>query len=135
MFSVKQWFSSVSLRTRTNVFLGQDGSARRSRRRQRGLSLERLEGRILLAGDVIPKGDLVVELETVATGLVAPLGVTHAGDDSDRLGASKRSLRQKCGQPPSRRRGKKAAAKPEKIVLRLHGSPSHFRDVRDVVRK
>lgn len=33
----------------------------------------------------IPKGDITIELETVATGLTAPLGVTHAGDRSGRL--------------------------------------------------
>jgi glucose/arabinose dehydrogenase len=33
----------------------------------------------------ISKGDLAIELEPVATGLVAPLGVTHAGDGSGRL--------------------------------------------------
>lgn len=33
----------------------------------------------------IPPGDLTIELETVATGLTAPLGVTHAGDGSGRL--------------------------------------------------
>jgi glucose/arabinose dehydrogenase len=33
----------------------------------------------------IPKGDVIVELETVASGLTAPLGVTHAGDGSGRL--------------------------------------------------
>ena len=33
----------------------------------------------------IPKGDVIVELETVASGLIAPLEVTHAGDGSGRL--------------------------------------------------
>ena len=33
----------------------------------------------------IPKGDIVIELEDVATGLTAPVGVTHAGDGSGRL--------------------------------------------------
>jgi len=38
-----------------------------------------------IAGAQIVKSDFVVELETVATGLTAPLGVTHAGDGSGRL--------------------------------------------------
>lgn len=33
----------------------------------------------------IPKGDIVIELEPVATGLVAPIFATHAGDGSGRL--------------------------------------------------
>ncbi len=33
----------------------------------------------------IPQGDITVALETVADGLTAPLGVTHAGDGSGRL--------------------------------------------------
>jgi glucose/arabinose dehydrogenase len=33
----------------------------------------------------ITKGDITIELETVASGLTAPLGVTHAGDRSGRL--------------------------------------------------
>ncbi len=33
----------------------------------------------------IPKGNVVVELETVASGLIAPVEVTHAGDGSGRL--------------------------------------------------
>ena len=33
----------------------------------------------------IPKGNIVINLETVATGLTAPVGLTHAGDGSDRL--------------------------------------------------
>ncbi|MBW2418681.1 MAG: PQQ-dependent sugar dehydrogenase [Deltaproteobacteria bacterium] len=33
----------------------------------------------------IPEGDIVIEFETVASGLTAPLGVTHAGDGSGRL--------------------------------------------------
>ncbi len=33
----------------------------------------------------IPKGDITIELELVASGLTAPLGVTHAGDQSGRL--------------------------------------------------
>ncbi len=33
----------------------------------------------------IPKGDITIELELVASGLAAPLGVTHAGDQSGRL--------------------------------------------------
>ena len=33
----------------------------------------------------IPKGDITIELEPVASGLTAPLGVTHAGDQSGRL--------------------------------------------------
>ena len=33
----------------------------------------------------IPKGDTVIELETVATGLTAPISATHAGDGSGRL--------------------------------------------------
>ncbi len=33
----------------------------------------------------IPQGEITVELETVVDGLVAPLGVTHAGDGSGRL--------------------------------------------------
>jgi glucose/arabinose dehydrogenase len=33
----------------------------------------------------IPKGDIIIRLETVASGLTAPLGVTHAGDGSGRL--------------------------------------------------
>ena len=32
----------------------------------------------------IPKGNITIELETVASGLTAPLGVTHAGDGSGR---------------------------------------------------
>jgi glucose/arabinose dehydrogenase len=43
----------------------------------------------LLLGSVafaqIPKGDVVVEFETVASGLTAPVLVTHAGDGSGRL--------------------------------------------------
>lgn len=35
--------------------------------------------------DGIPIGDLVIELETVASGLTAPVSVTHAGDGSGRL--------------------------------------------------
>ncbi|MEE8133776.1 MAG: PQQ-dependent sugar dehydrogenase [Gemmatimonadales bacterium] len=33
----------------------------------------------------IPKGDITIRLETVALGLTAPVGVTHAGDQSGRL--------------------------------------------------
>jgi glucose/arabinose dehydrogenase len=33
----------------------------------------------------VPQGDIVIKLETVASGLVAPLSVTHAGDGSGRL--------------------------------------------------
>ena len=33
----------------------------------------------------IPQGDIVIKLEPVASGLVAPLSVTHAGDGSGRL--------------------------------------------------
>ena len=33
----------------------------------------------------IPKGDITIELDTVASGLTSPLGVTHAGDGSGRL--------------------------------------------------
>lgn len=33
----------------------------------------------------IPKGDIVIKLETVATGLTAPIYATHAGDGSGRL--------------------------------------------------
>ena len=33
----------------------------------------------------IPFGDIVIELEPVASGLVSPIGVTHAGDGSGRL--------------------------------------------------
>ena len=33
----------------------------------------------------IPPGDITIELEPVASGLIAPLGVTHAGDGSGRL--------------------------------------------------
>ena len=33
----------------------------------------------------IPKGDITIELETIASGLTAPLGLTHAGDGSGRL--------------------------------------------------
>jgi glucose/arabinose dehydrogenase len=33
----------------------------------------------------IPPGDITIELEPVASGLTAPLGVTHAGDGSGRL--------------------------------------------------
>lgn len=36
-------------------------------------------------GGPIPQGDIVIELETVASGLTAPVGVTHAGDGSGRL--------------------------------------------------
>ncbi len=37
------------------------------------------------SGAVIPQGNIVVELETVASGLVSPLGVTHVNDGSGRL--------------------------------------------------
>ena len=33
----------------------------------------------------IPPGDITIELEPVASGLIAPVGVTHAGDGSGRL--------------------------------------------------
>ena len=33
----------------------------------------------------IPKGDITIRLETVASGLTAPVAVTHAGDKSKRL--------------------------------------------------
>jgi hypothetical protein len=33
----------------------------------------------------IPKGDIIIRLETVASGLTAPVSVTHAGDGSGRL--------------------------------------------------
>ena len=33
----------------------------------------------------IQKGDITIRLETVALGLTAPVGVTHAGDQSGRL--------------------------------------------------
>ena len=33
----------------------------------------------------IPKGDIVIKLETVATGLTAPIYATHADDGSGRL--------------------------------------------------
>jgi glucose/arabinose dehydrogenase len=33
----------------------------------------------------IPKGDIIIELESVASGLTAPVAVTHAGDGSARL--------------------------------------------------
>ena len=38
-----------------------------------------------IATEGIPVGDITIELETVASGLTAPLGVTHAGDGSGRL--------------------------------------------------
>lgn len=38
-----------------------------------------------LASAQIPKGDFLIELETVASGLTAPVAVTHAGDGSGRL--------------------------------------------------
>ncbi|MEE9533796.1 MAG: PQQ-dependent sugar dehydrogenase [Acidimicrobiia bacterium] len=38
-----------------------------------------------LARAQIPPGDITIELEPVASGLTAPLGVTHAGDGSGRL--------------------------------------------------
>jgi glucose/arabinose dehydrogenase len=37
------------------------------------------------AAQPIQQGDVVIELETIASGLVAPIGVTHAGDGSGRL--------------------------------------------------
>ena len=56
----------------------------------RGLLLPLVTGLVLsLYGDSaaapIPKGNITVELELVASGLTAPLGVTHAGDSSGRL--------------------------------------------------
>ena len=38
-----------------------------------------------LAQAQIPKGDITIQLEPVASGLTAPVGVTHAGDGSGRL--------------------------------------------------
>ncbi len=34
---------------------------------------------------IIPKGDVVIELELVCSGLTSPVYATHAGDNSDRL--------------------------------------------------
>ena len=33
----------------------------------------------------IPQGDITIKLETVASGLIAPVDLTHAGDGSGRL--------------------------------------------------
>lgn len=37
------------------------------------------------SAQTVPRGDLVIELETVASGLTAPVGVVNAGDGSGRL--------------------------------------------------
>ena len=38
-----------------------------------------------VAAAPVPQGAFTIELETVASGLTAPLGATHAGDGSGRL--------------------------------------------------